>query len=49
MRQVWLIAWHGFIQHVTSRAFLFGLLLLPLYMVIGGAAPTASQAPPITI
>jgi ABC-2 type transport system permease protein len=45
MRQVWLIAWHGFIQHVTSRAFLFGLLLLPLYMVIGGAAPTASQAP----
>jgi ABC-2 type transport system permease protein len=45
MRQVWLIAWHGFIQHVTSRAFLFGLLLLPLYMLIGGAAPTASQAP----
>jgi ABC-2 type transport system permease protein len=45
MRQVWLIAWHGFISHVTSRAFLFGLLLLPLYMLIGGAAPTASQAP----
>jgi ABC-type Na+ efflux pump permease subunit len=39
MRQVWLIAWHGFISHVTSRAFLFGLLLLPLYMLIGGAAP----------
>lgn len=45
MRQVWLIAWHGFIQHVTSRAFLFGLLLLPLYMAIGGLAPNASQAP----
>lgn len=45
MRQVWLIAWHGFVQHVTSRAFLFGLLMLPLYMLIGGAAPTASQAP----
>lgn len=45
MRQVWLIAWHGFIQHATSRAFMFGLLLLPLYMLIGGVAPTASQAP----
>lgn len=45
MRQVWLIAWHGFVQHATSRAFLFGLLLLPIYMLIGGAAPTASQVP----
>jgi ABC-2 type transport system permease protein len=45
MRQVALIAWHGFVQHATSRAFIFGLLLLPLYMVIGGLAPTASQAP----
>jgi ABC-2 type transport system permease protein len=45
MRQVALIAWHGFIQHATSRAFLFGLLLLPIYMLIGGIAPRASQAP----
>ncbi len=45
MRQVFLIAWHGFIQHATSRAFLFGLLLLPLYMLIGGATPSASQGP----
>jgi ABC-2 type transport system permease protein len=41
---VWLIAWRGFVQHATSRAFLFGLLLLPLYMVIGGLLPTASQS-----
>ena len=45
MRQVFLIAWHGFIQHATSRAFLFGLLLLPIYMLIGGATPGASQGP----
>jgi ABC-2 type transport system permease protein len=44
MRQIWLIAWHGFVQHATSRAFLFGLLLLPLYMLIGGALPQASQS-----
>jgi ABC-2 type transport system permease protein len=44
MRQIWLIAWRGFVQHATSRAFLFGLLLLPLYMLIGGALPTASQS-----
>jgi ABC-2 type transport system permease protein len=44
MRQVWLIAWRGFVQHATSRAFLFGLLLLPLYMLIGGTLPTASQS-----
>jgi ABC-2 type transport system permease protein len=44
MRQIWLIAWRGFVQHATSRAFLFGLLLLPLYMVIGGILPTASQS-----
>jgi ABC-type Na+ efflux pump permease subunit len=44
MRQIWLIAWRGFVQHATSRAFLFGLLLLPLYMVIGGILPTASTS-----
>jgi ABC-2 type transport system permease protein len=44
MRQIWLIAAHGFVQHATSRAFLFGLLLLPLYMLIGGALPQASQS-----
>lgn len=44
MRQVWLIAWRGFVQHATSRAFLFGLLLLPLYMLIGGVLPNASQS-----
>jgi ABC-2 type transport system permease protein len=44
MRQVWLIAWRGFVQHATSRAFLFGLLLLPIYMLIGGILPTASES-----
>ena len=44
MRQIWLIASHGFVQHATSRAFLFGLLLLPLYMLLGGLLPTASQS-----
>jgi ABC-2 type transport system permease protein len=44
MRQVYLIAWRGFVQHATSRAFLFGLLLLPLYMLIGGVLPGASQS-----
>ena len=44
MRQVWLIAWRGFVQHATSRAFMFGLLLLPLYMLIGGILPTASTS-----
>lgn len=44
MRQIWLIAWRGFVQHATSRAFLFGLLLLPIYMLIGGILPTASQS-----
>ena len=44
MRQVWLIAWHGFVQHATSRAFVFGMLLLPIYMLIGGGLPTVSQS-----
>ena len=44
MRQVWLIAWHGFVQHATSRAFVFGMLLLPVYMLIGGVLPNASQS-----
>ncbi len=44
MRQIYLIAWRGFVQHATSRAFLFGLLLLPLYMLIGGILPSASQS-----
>ena len=44
MRQIWLIAWHGFVQHATSRAFLLGLTLLPLYMLLGGALPKLSQS-----
>lgn len=44
MRQVWLIAWRGFIQHLTSRAFLFGVMLLPVYMLIGGAFPQVSES-----
>lgn len=44
MRQVWLIAWHGFVQHATSRAFVFGMLLLPIYMLIGGVLPNVSQS-----
>jgi ABC-2 type transport system permease protein len=44
MRQIWLIAWHGFVQHATSRAFLFGMLLLPVYMLIGGGLPNLSQS-----
>jgi ABC-2 type transport system permease protein len=38
-----LIAWRGFVQQATSRAFLIGLMLMPLYMVIGGYAPQVSQ------
>ena len=45
MRQIFLIAWHGFVQHATSRAFLFGLLMLPVYMLIGGVTPGLSQGP----
>jgi ABC-2 type transport system permease protein len=44
MRQVWLIAWRGFVAHATSRAFLIGLMLLPVYMIVGGALPTVSQS-----
>jgi ABC-2 type transport system permease protein len=44
MRQVWLIAWHGFYQHATSRAFVFGMLLLPIYMILGGIIPNLSQS-----
>ncbi len=44
MRQVWLIAWRGFVSHATSRAFLIGLMLLPIYMLVGGALPTISQS-----
>jgi ABC-2 type transport system permease protein len=38
-----LIAWRGFVTHATSRAFLIGLMLMPLYMLIGGYAPQVSQ------
>ena len=43
MRAMLLIAWRGFVQQATSRAFLLGLLLMPLYMLIGGYAPQVSQ------
>src|SRR6185295_10476496 len=43
MRAMMLIAWRGFVQQATSRAFLIGLLLMPLYMLIGGYAPQVSQ------
>ena len=43
MRPMLLIAWRGFVQQATSRAFLIGLLLMPLYMLIGGYAPQVSQ------
>ena len=43
MRAMMLIAWRGFIQQATSRAFLIGLMLMPLYMIIGGYAPQVSQ------
>lgn len=43
MRAMLLIAWRGFVTHATSRAFLVGLMLMPLYMLIGGYAPQVSQ------
>src|SRR4029079_12739116 len=43
MRAMMLIAWRGFVQQATSRAFLIGLMLMPLYMLIGGYAPQVSQ------
>ena len=43
MRAMMLIAWRGFVLQVTSRAFLIGLMLMPLYMLIGGYAPQVSQ------
>ena len=43
MRPMLLIAWRGFVQQATSRAFLIGLMLMPLYMLIGGYAPQVSQ------
>lgn len=43
MRAMMLIAWRGFVTHATSRAFLIGLMLMPLYMLIGGYAPQVSQ------
>ncbi|MBI1210529.1 MAG: hypothetical protein GC190_03630 [Alphaproteobacteria bacterium] len=43
MRAMLLIAWRGFVTHATSRAFLIGLMLMPLYMLIGGLAPQVSQ------
>jgi ABC-2 type transport system permease protein len=43
VRAMLLIAWRGFVQQATSRAFLIGLMLMPLYMLIGGYAPQVSQ------
>jgi ABC-2 type transport system permease protein len=43
MRAMMLIAWRGFVLQATSRAFLIGLMLMPLYMLIGGYAPQVSQ------
>ena len=43
MRQIWLIAWHGFVQHATSRSFLFGVILLPVYMLVAGMLPSVSD------
>lgn len=43
MRRVWLIAWHGFMQHVTSRPFLLGVMLPLFYLLLVGWVPNASQ------
>lgn len=43
MRRVWLIAWHGFIQHVTSRPFLLSVFLPMFYLLLVGWVPNASQ------
>lgn len=44
MRRVWIIAWHGFIQHVTSRPFLLGVMLPMFYLLLVGWVPNASQS-----
>jgi ABC-2 type transport system permease protein len=44
MRSVWLIAVHGFIQHVTSRPFLLGVMLPMFYLLFVGWVPNASQS-----
>lgn len=43
MRPMFLIAWRSFVQHATSRAFIIGLLLMPIYMLIGGYFPSVTQ------
>lgn len=44
MRQTWIIAWHGFVQHVTSRPFLLGVMLPVFYLMLVGWVPGASQS-----
>ncbi len=44
MRRVWLIAWHGFVQHATSRPFLLGVFLPMFYLLLVGWVPNASQS-----
>ena len=44
MRRVWLIAWHGFVQHATSRPFLLGVVLPMFYLLLVGWVPNASQS-----
>lgn len=43
MRPVWIVAWQGFMQHVTSRPFLLGMLLPLFYIALVGGVPSASQ------
>jgi ABC-2 type transport system permease protein len=44
MRETWIIAWHGFVQHVTSRPFLLGVMLPLFYLMLVGWLPGASQS-----
>ena len=44
MRPIWIIAWHGFVQHATSRPFLLGVMLPLFYLLLVGWVPNASQS-----
>jgi ABC-2 type transport system permease protein len=44
MRETWIIAWHGFVQHATSRPFLLGVMLPLFYLLLVGWVPSASQS-----
>ncbi len=44
MRETWIIAWHGFVQHATSRPFLLGVMLPLFYLMLVGWVPSASQS-----